>query len=103
MRKGLLIKHVSLMLLIAVIFAIVPFHQIFHKHQVSADSATVLVKKSEKPCCKTFEGLFGDTSTPQSSFTVYRTVSTIYQVSYFAYFIKPLFDLANKAPPVSIV
>jgi acyl-CoA thioesterase len=104
MHNRLLIKHISFLLLIAMLFAVVPFHQIFHKHHFSTDtSKTVQVKKTEKPCCKPFEGLFGTTTAPQPLTTVYQTVSTVYLVSYFSYFIKPLFDLANKAPPVSLV
>jgi hypothetical protein len=102
MRKGLFIKHVSLLLLTAMLFAVVPFHQIFHKHNFSTDSSkTVQLKKVEKPCCKSFEGLFGTTVTPQLSATIQQPVSTVYLVNYFAYFIKPLFDLPNKAPPVN--
>jgi hypothetical protein len=102
MRKGLFIKNVSLLLLTAMLFAVVPFHQIFHKHNFSTDSAkTVQLKKTEKPCCKSFEALFGTTVTPQPSATVHQPVSTIYCANYFAYFIKPLLNLANKAPPVN--
>jgi hypothetical protein len=86
------------------LFAVVPFHQIFHKHNVSTDTAkTVQLKKTEKPCCKSFEALFGTTVTLQHLAKVQQPVSTIYRVTYFSYFIKPLFELANKAPPVNKV
>jgi hypothetical protein len=103
MHNRLLIKHISFLLLIAMLFAVVPFHQIFHKHHFSTDKAkTVQVKKTEKPCCKSFESLFGTTPSPAPVAVVCQTVSTIYLLNYFSYFIKPLFQLANKAPPVSI-
>lgn len=102
MRKGLFIKHVSLLLLTAMLFAVVPFHQIFHKHNSSTETEkTVQLKKTEKPCCKPFQGLLGKTVAHQPSTTVDQPVSTVYCVNYFAYFIKPLFNLANKAPPVN--
>jgi hypothetical protein len=104
MKKGLIIKHVSLLLLTAMLFAVVPFHQIFHKHNFSTETAkTVQLKKTEKPCCKSFEALFGTTVTLQPLGKLQQPVSTIYQVTYFAYFIKPLFDLPNKAPPLNKV
>lgn len=104
MRKRILIRHISFLLLTALLFAIVPFHQIFHKHNFSTEtSKTVQLKKTEKSCCSVHEALFGTTVSPQHFATAHQPVSTVYHLSYFSYFIKPLFELSNKAPPVSLV
>lgn len=103
MHKFFIHKLTSITLLIAVIIASVPIHEIFHKHNYRADNIkTAHFKKSSKPCCKPFEGIYGNMVSFIKINVVKQPVNTIYLVNYFSYFVKPLFKLSNKAPPVNL-
>lgn len=103
MSKLFVHRLVSFLLLTAVVLASVPLHQIIHKHLSKADiSKTVHVKKAEKPCCKPFEALHGNVLTAAKSNFIDQPMNTVYRMNFYSYFIKPLFDLSNKAPPVSL-
>jgi hypothetical protein len=87
--------------------AVIPVHQIFHKHHlvnisVEKDSKISHVKKAEKPCCKSFESIHGNTTFTKITVVINQPVSTVYTISFFACFIKPFLQLSNKAPPVSL-
>lgn len=107
MKKLQIIRHLTFLLLAAMLCAVVPIHQIIHKHRlvnisIEKDSKTSHVKKAEKSCCKSFESIHGNTVSTKVAVAVNQPVSTIYTVSFFAQFIKPFLQLSNKAPPVSI-
>jgi hypothetical protein len=107
MKKLQLIRHLTFLLLAAMLCAVVPVHQIFHKHHlanisIEKDSKTSHVKKAEKSCCKSFESIHGDTTSTEFTVSFNQPGSTIYTISFFAQFIKPFLQLSNKAPPVSV-
>ena len=107
MKKMQIIRHLTFLLLAAMVFAVVPVHQIFHKHRLAnisteKDSKTAHVNKAEKSCCKSFESIHGDTMFTNVTVSFDQPESTLYTISFFAQFIKPFLQLSNKAPPVSV-
>jgi hypothetical protein len=107
MKKVQIIRHLAFLLLAAMLCAIVPMHQLFHKHlnitsTTEKKSKDFQVKKAEKSCCKAFESIHGDTTSTSVAVSFDRPESTIYTISFFAQFIKPFLQLSNKAPPVSL-
>lgn len=103
MNKLFIHRIVSVVLLAAVMIASVPVHQIFHHHTYKADiTKTVHFKQTEKPCCKPFEALSGTIMPVVKTNVVRQPMDAVYHMSYFSYFIKPFFQLSNKAPPVSL-
>jgi hypothetical protein len=106
MTKKAMIKYVAYLLLFAIQFAAVPFHQVFHKHQSSKTnqkaSLTVL-KNFEKACCTPFDGIFGTTDPSQLTFSKLNFVRILYidPISHCAF--TSLIQSSNKAPPVAIV
>jgi hypothetical protein len=103
MNKVFIHRLISSLLLVAVMIVSVPIHQIFHQHVYKADlTQSVHLKKTEKPCCKPFEGLSGNVVSVAKVYFHKQPMNAVYRISYFSYFIKPLFDLSNKAPPVSL-
>jgi flagellar basal body-associated protein FliL len=107
MKKIQIIRHLTFLLLAAMLCAVVPVHQIFHKHHLvnsstEKNSKTTQVKKAEKPCCKSFDSIQGNTLSTNVSVAANQPGSTIYTVNFFARFIKPFLQLSNKAPPISL-
>jgi hypothetical protein len=105
MIKALLIRHITFMLLAAMFCAVIPVHQLLHKHTSTASSdkgsKTIQLKKVEKPCCKHFDSLTGDTDHVLSTNPVQQSVSIVYAVGFFSRFVRPFLQLTNKAPPAS--
>jgi len=105
MKKKRLFKYVAYLLLVAVQFAVVPFHQIFHDHKVTdlrGQHTGSLVKKYEKPCCKPFETLFGTKVNAVLQTSIYEYVTTVFSGYISVHISTPFFHFSNKAPPVKI-
>jgi hypothetical protein len=103
MKKKAILKHVACLLLFAMVAAVVPFHQLLHKHTDPGKATSLVhVKKFEKPCCKLFDGVNGDVSLYQPE---YKSTPDFGAVSFSIialYFSTPFFHFSNKAPPVVI-
>lgn len=105
-RNRKIVRSLSLLLLFVMMSVVVPYHQIFHKHSSKNTEHNELTQVSsfEKSCCK-----------PTTFFHKSQAILPVYEIGFFpsvnllkvqAYssiVIKLLYNLSNKAPPVSIV
>ena len=101
MNRKIIIRHVSYLLLLAMTFASVPFHQLLHKHKnAPAFSKDLQVKKTEKPCCKIFDGITGDVLVSAVEYKTDAFSCILPTSNYSRIFSIPFFQFSNKAPPV---
>jgi hypothetical protein len=105
MKKKAVIKYVAYLLLFAMQFAAVPFHQVFHKHKVSQKphkSGLTSFKNYEKACCKPFDGIFGTTEPAKLESWKLSFVRVIYIEPTNQFTFSRFVQSSNKAPPVVI-
>ncbi|MEJ7558417.1 MAG: hypothetical protein WKF66_08935 [Pedobacter sp.] len=104
MKKKAVIKYVAYLLLFAIQFAAVPFHQVFHKHKASTfnKSGLTSLKNFEKACCKPFDGIFGTTEPAELESSKLSFVRVIYLEPTSQFTFSRFVQSANKAPPVVI-
>jgi hypothetical protein len=105
MTKKAMIKYVAYLLLFAIQFAAVPFHQVFHKHQSSKTTQKAgftVLKNFEKACCTPFDGIFGTAEPSQPAFLKLSFIRILYidPISHCTF--TSLIQSSNKAPPVVI-
>jgi len=101
-----MLRYLTFVLLTAILGTAMPLQQLFHKHHFDTiqkkDNSATSVKKQEKHCCKSFDGLFGDTTPDFKVYIPVQPLQSVYLLNYFQQFIKPFLQLSNKAPPVSL-
>lgn len=104
MKKNLLFRLLTFILISALFAASVPLHQIFHDHHYkNADiSKNADSKITDKACCKPFEALSGNVVSLLKVYFNNPVGNTIYIKKYSFYFIESVFQLSNKAPPLSL-
>ncbi len=99
--------YLTWLLLIAILSAIVPVHQIFHKHDSlpkieKGYSSQVVIKKTAKPCCKPFESVGAAVLMVNRVFISSLVYDTLYLLSLTDDIIlKGFYHFVNKAPPVA--
>ena len=97
-------KRLCYLLLFAMVCASVPVHQLFHKHKAGKIvAAGVQLNKFEKPCCKVFEGVSGDTPIQQPQLKNQPLFSALVIARFDGYVSGPFLYINNKAPPVTVV
>lgn len=105
MMRRPLIKYVAYLLLFAIQFAAVPFHQIFHKHHTTSchdKTGITSLKEYEKACCKPFDGIFGTDKVSKVISLELSSVVFFYMEYNSPVFSAQFFQFSNKAPPVAI-
>lgn len=103
MKRRAIYKYISYLLLVAMVYASVPFHQLCHTHVDSGKvTATLQLKKFEKPCCQVFDGITGDINTYQHTYASSPDFGEIDFSIVSLYFSSPFSHFTNKAPPVAI-
>lgn len=105
MNRKSLIRSVAYLLLFAMQFAAVPFHQVFHKHNPTSShdhAGTTSFKTFEKACCHPFDGIFGTCESSHVESGELNFVLFHYAEYSGRIYANQVSQFANKAPPVAI-
>lgn len=103
MKRNLVNRLLAIVLLVAVVLAVVPLHQIFHKHTYSASlkkGSKGEIRLVTKPCCKPFQTLHQSIETFPVAVVFLRPAATTFLLQPVERVQLTSTHYPNKAPPV---